>query len=62
MPYEAEISRTNPSMFLFLIDQSGSMKDKFGGGTGNKDEKVADAINKLLQNLRDQVRKIRGRS
>lgn len=51
MPYEAEISRTNPSMFLFLIDQSGSMEDRFGGGSGNKDQKVADAINKLLQNL-----------
>src|ERR1041385_678496 len=27
MAYTAEISRTNPSAFLFLIDQSGSMKD-----------------------------------
>jgi len=27
MPYTAEISRTNPSCFLFLIDQSGSMQD-----------------------------------
>lgn len=27
MPYEAEISRANPSCFLFLIDQSGSMQD-----------------------------------
>jgi hypothetical protein len=25
MPYTAEISRANPSCFLFLIDQSGSM-------------------------------------
>jgi hypothetical protein len=25
VPYQAEISRTNPSCFLFLIDQSGSM-------------------------------------
>jgi hypothetical protein len=51
MSYGAEISRTNPSMFLFLIDQSGSMQDKFGGGSGSKGQKVADAINKLLQNL-----------
>lgn len=27
MPYTAEISRGNPSAFLFLIDQSGSMQD-----------------------------------
>jgi hypothetical protein len=53
MSYSAEISRTNPSMFLFLIDQSGSMDDPFGGGEADrkKAEGVADAINRLLQNL-----------
>jgi hypothetical protein len=53
MAYTAEISRSNPSCFLFLIDQSGSMADAFAGGTPqrNKSEGVADAINKLLQNL-----------
>ena len=52
MPYTAEISRANPSCFLFLIDQSGSMGDLFGGRTGKrKANGVADAINRLLQNL-----------
>lgn len=53
MPYAAEISRTNPSCFLFMIDQSGSMQDPFGGGepTIKKADGAADAINKLLQNL-----------
>lgn len=53
MPYSAEISRTNPSCFLFLIDQSGSMADPFGGGEGNlkKSDGVADIINRMLQNL-----------
>ncbi len=52
MPYQAEISRSTPSMFLFLIDQSGSMDDGFGGEPGkSKAEGVADAINRLLQNL-----------
>lgn len=61
MPYTAEISRSNPSCFLFLIDQSGSMDDPFGAGesatpeTGlagrKKADGVADAINRLLQNL-----------
>lgn len=53
MPYVAEISRTNPSCFLFLIDQSGSMQDPFGASTDNRNKAngVADAINRLLQNL-----------
>lgn len=53
MPYTAEISRTNPSCFIFLIDQSASMQDPFGGGESvrRKADGVADAINKLLQNL-----------
>src|SRR5262245_8796705 len=52
MPYSAEISRTNPSCFLFVIDQSGSMSDPFGGEAGKrKADGVADALNRLLQNL-----------
>jgi hypothetical protein len=58
--YQAEISRTNPSMFLFLLDQSGSMADKFGGGGGQKDQKVADAINNLLYNLTIKCAKSEG--
>jgi hypothetical protein len=53
MPYSAEISRTNPSCFVFMIDQSHSMSDPWGVGEGTrkKSEGVADAINRLLQNL-----------
>jgi hypothetical protein len=52
MSYTADISRANPSCFLFLIDQSGSMADLFGGEPDKrKADKVADAINRLLQNL-----------
>jgi len=53
MAYSAEISRLNPSCFVFIIDQSGSMADVFGAGEGNqkKADGVADAINRLLQNL-----------
>jgi hypothetical protein len=58
--YQAEISRANPSMFLFLLDQSGSMEDKFGGGGGRKDQKVADAINNLLYNLTIKCAKSEG--
>src|SRR5206468_1673286 len=31
MAYQAEISRKNPGCFLFLVDQSESMEDPFGG-------------------------------
>src|ERR1039457_1861482 len=53
MAYSAEISRGSPSCFVFLIDQSGSMADVFGAGEGNqrKADGVADAINRMLQNL-----------
>ena len=72
MAYTAEISRANPSCFLFLIDQSGSMQEilnpsdiqameqpfsadgKTYTHTANgktKAEEVADAINRILQNL-----------
>lgn len=52
MPYSAEISRANPSCFIFLIDQSGSMVDPIAGSEGKrKCDSVADAINRLLHNL-----------
>jgi len=51
--YSAEISRDNPSCFLFLIDQSGSMEDEVDNG-GEKQklaDGVADSINTWLQEL-----------
>src|SRR5438552_9121221 len=52
MPYSAEISRTNPTCFLFLVDQSSSMLEPFGKQPEKqKAEGVADAINRLFQNL-----------
>ena len=52
MAYTAEISRTNPSCFLFLIDQSGSMAEPFAGQPDTKKaHEVAAAVNRLLQTL-----------
>ncbi len=53
MSYKAEISRDNPSCFLFLIDQSSSMADKISIGkeTQQLAKGVADAINRWLQEL-----------
>ena len=53
MAYKAEISRKNPGCFLFLLDQSASMEDPFGGGEGGrkKADELATIINKLIHNL-----------
>jgi hypothetical protein len=52
MPYTAEISRTNPTCILFLLDQSRSMLEPFGAQPEkSKAEGLADAINRLLQTL-----------
>src|SRR5882724_2563180 len=52
MPYTAELSRNNPTALVFLIDQSSSMVEPFGGQPEKpKAEGVADGVNRLLQNL-----------
>jgi hypothetical protein len=50
--YSAEISRVNPTCFVFLIDQSTSMNDPIGGEVPQrKADVVADAVNRLLTEL-----------
>ena len=52
MPYSAQITRTNPACILFLIDQSQSMSEPcVDGDLQTKSQMVADAINRLLQNV-----------
>jgi hypothetical protein len=52
MPYAAEISRSNPTCFLFLIDQSKSMAGPLGGNAArSKADAVAESINQLLYTL-----------
>ena len=53
MTYSAEISRDNPSCFLFLIDQSTSMEEEVAAGdaTQQKATGVADTMNRWLQEL-----------
>jgi hypothetical protein len=51
MSYVAEISRTNPSCFIFLVDQSASMVDPIGEARTSKADVVADALNRLLTGL-----------
>jgi hypothetical protein len=50
--YTAEISRSNPTCFVFLVDQSASMSDAIGGEEQRrKADVVADSINRLLTEL-----------
>ncbi len=45
MSYTAEISRSNPTALLFVVDQSASMEDRFSSGS-SKASQVADVINR----------------
>jgi hypothetical protein len=59
MSYEAQISRSSPTAFLFVVDQSGSMSDKMASGK-SKAEFVADALNRILMDLVTRCRKAEG--
>lgn len=59
MPYTAEISRSNPTALIFLVDQSGSMDDKLATGR-SKAQFVADALNRTLMNLITRCTKAEG--
>lgn len=50
MAYTAPINRQNPTCFVFLVDQSGSMDERVATGEP-KSHQVADALNRLLQEL-----------
>ncbi len=50
MAHSAQINRSNPTAFLFLIDQSGSMEDRMSTGK-SKAQQVSDVLNRTLANL-----------
>jgi hypothetical protein len=59
MSHQAQISRTSPTAFLFVVDQSGSMADKMSIGK-SKAEFVSDALNRTLMNLIGRCTKAEG--
>lgn len=59
MSYSAEISRTSPTAFLFLVDQSGSMQDVMQNGK-TKAHFVADVLNRTLATLITRCTKSEG--
>jgi len=50
MPYTTEISRSNPTAFLFVIDRSGSMDDSTSDGI-TKAQMLSDVMNRLFSEL-----------
>jgi len=59
MAYQSQISRTSPTAFIFIVDQSGSMSDQMQSGR-SKAEFVADALNRTLMNLITRCTKAEG--
>ncbi|MBX8609908.1 VWA domain-containing protein [Pseudomonas cichorii] len=59
MPYTASIQRSDPTAFLFLVDQSGSMGDTMAGDK-TKAQFVADVLNRTLMNLVTRCTKSEG--
>jgi len=57
--YSAEISRTIPTAFLFLVDQSGSMQDTMENDK-SKAQFVADVLNRTLATLITRCTKSEG--
>ncbi len=57
--YSARITRLNPTVFIFLIDRSGSMEEKmtFGNTLTTKAEAVAMTTNMLIRELINRCRK-----
>jgi hypothetical protein len=52
MPYSAQITRAKPTLIVFLLDQSGSMADPFGGEqSARKADFVASTVNHALHDL-----------
>lgn len=59
MSYSAEISRTSPTAFVFLVDQSGSMQEVMENGK-SKAQFVADVLNRTLATLITRCTKSEG--
>jgi hypothetical protein len=50
--YSAQITRTNPTCIVLLLDQSGSMADPFSGESGvRKADYVANVVNHTLHDI-----------
>jgi hypothetical protein len=60
MAYEAEISRSNPTALVILLDQSSSMSDPMTGGQDAKAAEAARVVNRFLAELTIKCAKSEG--
>jgi len=56
-PQVWNVSRSKPGCYIFLLDESLSMEDTFGGSAMKKSDALADAINLFLAELIAQCEK-----
>jgi hypothetical protein len=49
--YMQNVSETSAALFLFVVDQSGSMYEAWGATNSPKKDQVADVINRTLDGL-----------
>ncbi|MGK0366056.1 MAG: ribosomal protein S6 [Saprospiraceae bacterium] len=57
IPYTAQITRNNPTAFIFLLDQSGSMNENmtWKGKTSTKADVATMVINEILEQLQERA-------
>ncbi len=60
MSYSSEISRNNPGLFIFMVDQSRSMSHRIGGSSRSKAVEAADAINRQIAEIINRCTKSEG--
>lgn len=60
MAYQAPIQRSDPTVLLFLVDQSGSMSDRMAASEKTKAQFVADVLNRSLVDLVTRCTKAEG--
>lgn len=51
MSHSRKITRAEPTLLLFVLDQSGSMSEPIGGASATKAQYVADVINRTIYQL-----------
>lgn len=59
MPYQTEVSRLTPGLFVFIVDQSGSMDESFQGAMP-KAQFVSDVLNRIINDI--VVRSTKGKN
>jgi len=57
MPYERQWATTQPGCIIFLLDQSGSMDEAFGGAQAGAGRQKKDVVATVLNNFLNELKK-----